>query len=519
MSTRTATLRNTLFSSVALYTEYVLGMLVSIIIARHLGPGGYGTYSMLVWAVAMGVAITNAGTVSAAVKFIAELRGAGRGDQIPDLVAYLRRIQRRFLLAVVALGAGGLLVAGGRIAPQLHDLVPVAFFAAAVALRAGYMFNLGVARGFEDFRAVALVSVVSMPINLLLVVAAWQLGAPVAWLLGVFLASSVVFRVLSAMQLRRRLDTGGRRSRGAPPQLAGRIRRHVWFSAAIGGSYFLAASEVEVLFLNLFADARDAGHFKVAHQLALGAANLVPGVFGALLLPMMAGAIGQGGGAAGRRFVASTRYLAVLSVPLLAFGAVFATALVGLLYGPAYAAAAPVFRVCLAAACLSAMTLGGSSLLISADQQRDVLWVVVGNGLLKLALGVVAVHAFGLAGATAVHGIAALLAGVAIMALAIRSCGAMPEWRRLVRIAVAAALAAGLASPALLLGHPAAALAAGSALMVLAYIPLSLLSGAWDQGDIEHAQRLHQRWAAGRPDACHRLLSWAHRRSPGHGLQ
>jgi len=519
VSTRAATLRNTLFSSVAMYTEYVLGMLVSIIIARHLGPGGYGTYSMLIWTVAMGVAVTNAGTVSASVKFIAELRGAGRGDQVPGLVAYLRRIQRRFLFGVVALAVAGFAVAGGELAPGLGHPGLAGFFAVAIALRAGYMFNLGVARGFEDFRAVALVSVVSMPINLLLVAVAWQLGASIGWLLAVFLFSSAVFHVLSAVQLRRLLGGGAGRAAVPPPQLAGRIRRHVWFSAAIGGSYFLAASEVEVLFLNLFASAGDAGHFKVAHQLALGAANLVPGVFGALLLPMMAGAIGMGGGVAGRRFAASTRYLMVLAAPLLAFGATFATEIVALLYGPAYAAAAPVLMVCLAAACVSATTLGGSSLLISADQQREVLWVVVGNGLLKLALGAAAVHAFGLAGAMAVHGVAAVVAGVAIMALAIRSCGAVPEWWRLLRVAVAAALAAGLASPALLLVHPAAALAVGGGLMVLAYVPLSLLSGAWDQADIEHAQRLHQRWAAGRPRACHRLLSWAHRRSPGHGLQ
>ena len=38
MSMRSKTLRNTMFSSVGLYTEYVLGMLTSIIIARHLGP-------------------------------------------------------------------------------------------------------------------------------------------------------------------------------------------------------------------------------------------------------------------------------------------------------------------------------------------------------------------------------------------------------------------------------------------------------------------------------------------------
>ena len=57
MSSRAHTLRNTLFSTVGLYTEFALGMLVSIVIARHLGPQTFGAYSGVIWLMAMGVAI------------------------------------------------------------------------------------------------------------------------------------------------------------------------------------------------------------------------------------------------------------------------------------------------------------------------------------------------------------------------------------------------------------------------------------------------------------------------------
>ena len=55
MNTRSQTLRNTVFSSVGMYTEYVLGMLTSIVIARHLGPEGFGAYGAIIWLVAMGL--------------------------------------------------------------------------------------------------------------------------------------------------------------------------------------------------------------------------------------------------------------------------------------------------------------------------------------------------------------------------------------------------------------------------------------------------------------------------------
>jgi O-antigen/teichoic acid export membrane protein len=62
VSTRAQAMRNSLFSSVGIYTEYFLGMLASIIIARHLGPHDFGTYSLVVWFVAIGVTATNSGT-------------------------------------------------------------------------------------------------------------------------------------------------------------------------------------------------------------------------------------------------------------------------------------------------------------------------------------------------------------------------------------------------------------------------------------------------------------------------
>ena len=91
MSTRSATLRNTAFSSIGMYTEYLLGMVTSVVIARHLGPDGFGVYGLLIWLVAMGVATANSGTASSAIKFVAELRGVGQEQAIPSLLAYLRR--------------------------------------------------------------------------------------------------------------------------------------------------------------------------------------------------------------------------------------------------------------------------------------------------------------------------------------------------------------------------------------------------------------------------------------------
>lgn len=444
MNDRSRTLSNTFFSSVGMYTEYVLGMLTSIIIARHLGPDGFGTYSLVIWLVAVGVATTNSGTASAAIKFVAELRGAGHLEQIPYVLSYLRKAQRVFMLFVLAGGAALFIFAGDHVAPGMNHVMLLGFLIVGVVLRSSYMFNIGVAKGFENFRATAIVALVSTPINLLLVIAAWQLDAPVEWLLAVFSLSGIVFYVVSLRQIRPLLPP---RRAGVvlPPALRARMGHHMRWTALTVSVSFLVASEVEVMFLNLYADSHDAGQFKVAYQLAVGAAALVPGVFGALLLPMMAGALSQGREVAARRFVGTTHYLALLATPLMAFGLVFGNDVIHLLYGKEYWAAGPLFSACLFATCVTTMTQGASSLLVSADRQRSILVLVVMCGVLKLALDAVLIAHYALVGAVVAYLTVALVNATAYISLAIRISHARPAWGALGRVALAGALAAALA--------------------------------------------------------------------------
>lgn len=512
MSTRHGTFRNTMFSTVGVYTEYALGMLTSIVIARHLGPDGFGTYSAIIWMVAMGVTIANAGTASAVIKFVAELRGADSEQLIPALLAYLRRAQRLFMLLVLAGGAAVFVFAGEHVAPGLNHAMLLVFLVVAVALRASYMLNIAAAKGFENFRATAIVAMVSTPVNLALVVCAMWLDAEVQALLAVFFVSSLIFYFVSRRQVAPLIPAGDVRE-PLPAPLLRRMRRHLLMASLTTTASFFAASEVEVMFLNLYHDPTGAGTFKVAYQLATGAAMLVPGVFGSLLLPMMANALSRGHGLAGRRFVGATHYLMLLAAPLVGFGAVFSEQIIHTLYGHSYAAAGPAFALCLAGACITSMTSGGSSLLISADRQGRVLLLVIACALLKLGLDAYLIHRYGLMGGVVAYLTVSVACAIAIMALAIQVSGIAPDWGKLARVAAAAAVASLVALP--LRNHLPDALAAiaGGLLLAAVYAPVTLLFGCWNRGDIEYLQNLHQRLVEGRPLAGARFLEWARTRA------
>jgi O-antigen/teichoic acid export membrane protein len=514
MSTRARTLTNTLFSSVGIYTEYFLGMLTSIIIARHLGPAEFGAYSVVILLVATGVAVVNSGAASAAIKFVAELRGAGRAELIRPLQRWLLRAQWLFLLVVLAVGIGVFALLGHHLMPGFDQRLLLAILVLTTCLRSAYMFNIAIAKGYEDFRAIAVIAMVVTPVNLGLVLAAWWFDGPMEVFLGIFTVVSLVFWWASRVQVARMLP--------APvpgvvldDDLRRRVRRYTAMVAVTVTVSFITASEVEVVFLTLYADAAAAGHFKVAYQLASGAALLVPGVFGALLLPMMASALSQGREVAGRRLTASTTYLAVLAAPLVAFGVVFATPVIALLYGQAYAPAAPVFAACLATVSIATLSQGASSYLLGSDRQQSLMYVVIVGAVLKIALDLLLISRLGLTGAVIAYSITGVLVAVALIALALRASGAGLEWGRLLRILLAGAIAALAAWPIAAYLAPLPALLAGGAVLSLVYLLATLLLRCWNAADLDHLMQLHQRFGRGRPRAAGRFLAWAQRREAG----
>jgi O-antigen/teichoic acid export membrane protein len=435
------TLSDTAYSSFALYIEYLFGLVASVLIARALLPADMGIYSLLVWVAANAIVVANAGITLAAIKFIAELRGGGRDDLTAVLVRRLRSMQTKLLLCVVlALGAIFTL-ARDRIAPGVEFWL-LGLLILSVALRAPYMFNIAVLKGAQDFRSTAVVAVVGAGFNLALVILAWAKAASLPMFVTIYAVSSLAFYAVSQWRASRfaRLATGN--AALLSPELETRMRHHlrvVAFTTIFGT---IGNSEIELLSLNLLSDAADAGLFKVANAVASGVALLLPGVLSAQLLPIMASAQGRGEGEAARRFVDMSVWLYVLGAPLIAAGAVFSEHVVQLLYGNAYAAAAPVLTVLLIARVSSVLGQGATAYLLSADRQTALMQLTVVFSAFRLLAAFACTYAYGLTGAILSTMVLALFGSGITIRLAMRVSASGLPWARLLRISVAAVLPA-----------------------------------------------------------------------------
>ncbi len=465
-------LRNTAFSSLAAYIEYFFGLLASILTARALLPTDMGIYSLLVWIVATAVVIANAGITMGAIKFIAELRGAGNAEMTAVLVRRLRRMQRVMLLIVSVIVGLVLAFAHQSLAPGVN-LWLLTLLVISVVMRAPYMFNIAVLKGHQDFPSIAVVAGISASINLIMVLLAWLQSATLPVFLLIYALSGVVFYAISQWRVSRLIAAAPTVGISLPAELEARLRHHlrvVAFTIVLGT---IGSSEIELLSLNLFSDSAHAGLFKVANALAAGIALLVPGVLSAQLLPMMANAYGRGQGEAESRFVAMTAWLFVLGAPLMAFGAVLSGQVIGLLYGKAYALAAPIFSILLVARVASVLGQGSTAYLMSADRQTALMKLTILFTALRFTGAFASTYAFGLSGAVISAMALSLLGSGATIRLAVHVSNTTLPWARLTRISIASMLPAMCCMPVAQSLSPLPALLLGAAIFAVLY-PLGL---------------------------------------------
>ncbi|MFP4695363.1 oligosaccharide flippase family protein [Thiohalospira sp.] len=492
MNAPVSMLRNTAWATLGKYVEYFLGMVMSILIARALGPEDYGVYAFAIWISHLALLAVNGGLPTALIKFLAELRGRGDSGSEGLLFRRVNRFHRFALGGLLALGGGVIALFGDAILPNRAPGELLWLVLLATAFKASYMFRQGLAKGREDFRSIALTILVVAPINTAAVAAATAAEAGLATFLTIFTGAGVAYLGLLQIFLRR-LPAPDAGAVGRVEALRPRLHRHIVLATANSLLAFLVFKQSELLFLRLFSDSTAIGYFNIAFTLSTAAATLVPGILGSILLPAMARAVAQDEATAARTFRQSTRYLWLLGLPLAVGGAMYADNLVALLYGPDFRAAAVPLAFLLVATTIHMLSTAGSSYQISSDRQHILLRMNLVLVVVTLVLDWFLIRHFGLAGAVAAFTVTNIAAAVFILNLSRRQLRTSLPVGPALRAVGAVFPAALVAWPLHWLLPSAPELFIGGSLFVLVYVLASLPLGCWSAGDLATARRQLER--------------------------
>lgn len=479
----TSHLRAAALIATSTYITTVLGFVVSIIIARSLGPDDYGQYAYLVWLTGLLVQIGNNGLCTSGIRFISECTGRGQADEARNVHRWLRKQQTLSVLGVLALFALSTLVfkpagwLGGT--GMLLFIVVV-----SVACKAFYIFNISVAKGYKKFSVESWSNMVLTTI--------YTAGAGILALMQAslttfalfFAAVSVGYMVMVAYFFRKENIQAG--TENCSETTLARLKPHLMWTVVLVIVATLSNKTMETLLLSALTGPAEVGYFAIATALTRGGVDLLSSALNTMLMPLMSHAFGEGGISKVNVILArALRYFMFLGLLLAGVGALWSEPGILLMYGAKYEPVIDILRVMTLIGGLTLTEGAFGALLSTTDNQK--LWAQI--SMLSIVVSVVTASAlvpiYGLHGAVISHAVTRITI-VLLMMWRIRTV--MREIklpiRALGKLLLSAGAAAALVSP-LLLWHPSPAMElACGALFALAYIPITFMFGAWTAEDM-----------------------------------
>jgi O-antigen/teichoic acid export membrane protein len=471
---RTGLARGTLLVMSAEALAFPAGLLVTVLLTRHFAAADYGALALAFAAVAWLEWTVVTLFSRAAYKLIAEA---------DDWRAVAPAVVRIFLLAslpvaaIVFAGAG--FVAAMLDSPQLRPLLHVLALDIPLFVTAQAWRTVLVGRGLHSARAA--VAALRWTARALLIAVGVLFGAS----LVAIAAFSVAATALELLLVRRRAMAGERGSTPVAPVGAAGMLRLLAYAAplAVSAICMRLFDRMDIFALRLLGGSLESvAAYGVAQNMALA-----PALFGGAFTPALIAALafhlsrGDVGGARALGSEALRAGFLVLPLALLAAGA--APALIDLLFGSQYAAAAPIFALLVVGAVGTLLIGLAGGVLVAAGRLGWTVLLTAPLLLLAVAGHLFAIPRAGAAGAAAVTAGTALL-GAAAACTAVRYLAGM----RLPASTLARGLVLGTAAGALARALPLRGPALLAALALLALLLACALALA---GELRPQERRH----------------------------
>jgi O-antigen/teichoic acid export membrane protein len=414
-----------------------LGLALSIVLARSLGPAEMGRYSFLVWLAGLLPMLLSLGLPAALTRHTAQAVASGR----PAVAGGL-------LVGALAIGSALGLAAFAAIATSLSVIeeawhVPLLLAGASVPLLVLHGTLSAFFSGLGLFRVPAALGAAQLALLLALVGVAAAAQAGLAAVLAAHaVANLAALAFLGALAWR-----AGRRRGALPPAAPPAALRAVVLRYAGSVSLLVAVDAIvwqrtELAFLQTLSTADQVAFYALAFGL-VSQATRIPYHATVALFPSFTELAARGRQAElASLFETATRYHLLAGAPLVLGLAAVAPAAVGALFGPAYAPAAPVLVVLALGSVVTVAAGASPSVLHATNHQDRLVYQGMAAAVVNVAAALVLVPAAGALGAALANVLAQVLGAALGIRAAILVAGTRLATGPLARIAGAAALMA-----------------------------------------------------------------------------
>jgi O-antigen/teichoic acid export membrane protein len=390
---------NSLFQFWSILLTVGSSLLLSIALARKLGPEQYGSYSFALWLVGLGALLSNLGVSAASTKFISEYQGAG--DQRGLLWVVRATLRSRALVAVaiaIALAPISFVLVGNdgdsvvRFYPLLISvsLVPYAIHQAVQ----------GILKGFQRYDYSASALSVGLLLKACIATALVWRGYGVLHLLVLEAVVWGLAVALGLLFLRRLVGKPTKDDSGLSREATRNLFRFAAIASVLLLVDFIINDRSELFFIKLFRPDAEVGYYSLAFAMASYPMLLIPGALGSVVMPAISEQFGRGDSARlAAIYVTSARYLMMLSFPLAAGGIVMARSLAIALFGEEYIPMVPPAQILMAIGAVYAVSLSTSGVIWGTNRPQFFLVISIFKVPVNIIACIVLIPAYGMKGA------------------------------------------------------------------------------------------------------------------------
>jgi O-antigen/teichoic acid export membrane protein len=451
-------------------TGVVGAFIASIAVARVMGPEKMGHYSYIMWIANTARIIGCTGLSVGVRRYAAEFLGRGDPGAARAVVQQSFRWQAMVAgaLVVASLGATAVLVD-----PEHRAYTILALLSLVPGLLLGV--SAGAVEATQNFAANVKSSIAGTLTNLaatlLVLVQGWGLTGLAASLLLSRLVDSGL-RYVAYRRIYSGMVEPGEPARKELDELTrGRLLTFTWQLTLLAAVNSVLWDRSELLFLEQWHEV----HQLAFYSLSFGITQqilMLPQVFASATSANLLVEQGRDPSSLGRVAAVVVRYVALLALPMTLGAAALSPSIVHLLYGAAYAPAAPVFAVLAAGAALVAFLASAQNLLIATEKQGLLLRWTLAVAALKVLLDLLIVPKGGAVGAAFANALSQSVAVIGMWIYITRRLAFPAPLNALFRTALAAAASATLAALCGFLLPPLPAVLVGVGAAAIAYVAL-----------------------------------------------
>jgi O-antigen/teichoic acid export membrane protein len=384
---------------------------ISIIIARLLGPEDYGIFNMTLWLSGTVTWAVGMGFTHAITKFTAELKDRSEPGIILQLILFIGKIE----LVASVIATILLIIFRSQVADFFFTTKEsFYFFLAALGIIPGIATAMasGVIEGLQKFKYFTYANLILTPLSFISKIIVLKSGYGLDGLMIVMLVFSFINTIfyLFVLYKEKIFTFSGKR---LPSDIKRRVLDYNKSIIAISVCDKIIWDKSENFFIGRFCQASQIAFYNLGFNIVQRFSSILPATFWKVLFPAMSTLHGTNDTNKMKRlFYISTRYISLFSFPVGIGGMVLAYHLIHYLYGHEFIGAQRVLQIIFAASIFSNLANPGSAVLYGFEKQAFIYKYGIVLAVFNIIIDLLLIKPFGAEGAAICYGITTVLGSI-----------------------------------------------------------------------------------------------------------